>query len=337
MVFRYKEIEGLILSGDKNEIKRGINLAKTHDIDIKKLIGAIEKISIKYCWFYIKGNRDIINLAHALSITPKLSVYTKIDKKEFKLLTKLVPNVSHIDIYDTTYGNSWPDFSEFEKIDSLFIQSAWTKTLPSWLTKIKTIKRLDINCHKLTEIPSNIGNLHSLNSLSLGIKKGFIFPKSIKNLTELKTCKLFCEEIPKNLDLFSSSCILSIRMNATNFWLPEPILQVPLNITHLNLCLWGGEIPFSIKNLVKLKHLTLDSLIITKVPQGLEDLSEQLESITIEKCNIRTQNIQKLKDIFPNTLFKLKDNEHELNKFRIFIKRYIISVLLMIDNYFSKK
>lgn len=148
--------------------------------------------------------------------------------------------------------NSIEGIEYFSNLANLRLDNNNLTSLPTNIGNLTSLQSLFLNNNKLASIPDSIGNLSSLSVLHLGSNKLTTLPDSIRNLSNLSDLYLY-------INLFTS--------------VPEAITSISsLNLLHLNDNQLTS-LPDSIGNLTNLRGLLIYNNQLTSLPDTIGNLS----------------------------------------------------------------
>ena len=205
------------------------------------------------------------------------------------------------------------------------------KIIPESISNLKNLERLDLGNNQIEEIPDSFIQLKTLKLLYLHNNKIQNIPEAINRLTNLLVLNLSENQIatiPETIEDLPKLEELDLRGNL--FPIPHRILENSIrsvkNLLNylralrlidrardagwqtLNLSEMGlTEIPESIANLSKLKHLSLYNNQIQEITEVITDLS------SLEILDLRNNKIREIPDSLSNltnlTLLNLSSNQ----------------------------
>jgi hypothetical protein len=156
-------------------------------------------------------------------------------------------------------------------------------TLFLLLSKVTSLRELDLSENTLTEIPVSIGKLTQLTDLWFDENQLTEIPQGVKSLPNLDYLRLFSNNI-KSLSLKSGD-------------LP--------NLTHINLCYNSFEtFPMELSKINKLKKVTIWYSEISVIPDEIT-IFKGLEYLNLQGNNLTDDQKDKLKFQLPETELKL--------------------------------
>lgn len=245
----------------------------------------------------------------------------ELEVKDFNILKKLEKIIGKQLIFQKFFEEDYWDFTGFYaengKITHLSIQSVENlvripleilrltnlemlvliglpiKKLPTQIKELKSLEILNVMfCSKSLDIPSSIGNLHSLIALNL-IKNNLTeIPESIGELESLEEFDISDNQLKilpssigklKNLEIFrcSNNKLLSLPDSFGNL---ESLESLYLNNNQLSL------FPKSISNFKNLSHIEMRNNFISEVPDFL------LELDSLKRLDLTNNKISKITD-----------------------------------------
>ena len=160
------------------------------------------------------------------------------------------------------------------------------------LKSLNSVQTLFLDFNSLLSLPESIGNLTSLQKLSLSFNRLDFknlrkLPESIGNLTSLKALHLNNNDLatlPESIGNLSSLQILDLSRNKFTI-LPESICTL-ISLQKLDL---GGnslkKLPKAIGNLTSLQELCLIGTKVTTLPESIHNLTS-LQVLTIGFSNL---------------------------------------------------
>jgi len=161
----------------------------------------------------------------------------------------------------------------------------------------ENIIELTIHKYKLTTLPESIGNLKSLQALSLNSTLLKTLPESIGDLKSLKTLWLQVQSIstlPESIGNLQS--LQKLVVNNQLRTLPDSIGNLQ-SLQELSLGLnWLTKLPDSIGNLRSLQKLNLSRNNLTSLPESIGNLNS-LEQLWLSNNQLTT---------LPDSLWRLK-------------------------------
>jgi Leucine-rich repeat (LRR) protein len=160
--------------------------------------------------------------------------------------------------------------------------------LSTWMGKLFSLERLNVNSNNLTTLPISIGSLSKLKELSLRINSIFHLPNTIGTLRSLKTLNLGTnrlESLPNSIGNLIMLQDLNLHDNKLTF-IPNSIGKLNF-LESLNVS-WNllSTIPDSIGRLLRLRYLDLGRNEITIIPESLGFL-KSLISLNLSENKIK--------------------------------------------------
>jgi Leucine-rich repeat (LRR) protein len=149
------------------------------------------------------------------------------------------------------------------------------RNLPPEIGNLTTLESLDLGSNELISLPAEIGNLTCLKSLDLGNNELSSLPEEIGNLSSLESLDLCPNElIALPAEIENLTCLKSLNLcNNELTWLPEEIGD----LTSLeSLDLSDNELtwlPEEIGNLTTLESLDLGSNELSSLPEEIGNLT----------------------------------------------------------------
>ncbi|GLT28267.1 hypothetical protein SLA2020_032110 [Shorea laevis] len=155
------------------------------------------------------------------------------------------------------------------------------RRLPESIGDLKSLQSLSLSCNLEGSIPASIGNLSQLTDLSLSYNNlsGQI-PSSLANLTQLTFLDLFHNQfsgpIPTSIGNLSQLTQLSLCFNNFNGQIPSSLGNLTqLTFLQLSNNQFSGPIPTSIRNLRQLTYLYFSSNNLSRqIPSSLSNLTQ---------------------------------------------------------------
>ena len=147
------------------------------------------------------------------------------------------------------------------------------------LTELYNLRVLSLWYHRLSELPTEIGNLIYLQTLDLGDNQLSEIPTEIGNLTDLQELDLHnnqLSEIPTEIGNLTDLQELDLHNNQLS------------------------EIPTEIGNLTDLQHLALSNNQLLEVPTEIGNLTN-LRELYLNGNHLSEPNKTKITQLLPNT------------------------------------
>jgi len=174
------------------------------------------------------------------------------------------------------------------------------QTLPESIGNLKTLESLTLDRNQLSTLPESIGNLKSLKSLYLSDNQLSSLPESTTKLKSLQTLWLACNRLhnlPESMGNLKSLEVLNLDDNQITI-LHESIG----NINSLKLLYLSRNklitLPESIGNLKTLESLTLDRNQLSTLPESIGNLkSLKTLNLSYNKLKFLPNSMENLKDL----------------------------------------
>jgi len=179
---------------------------------------------------------------------------------------------------------SWPDFSAFKSLRSLYISGNMLERIPPALGRLKTLELLFVNGNQLLSLPDEIGMLSNMIRLDVANNSLRSIPHTIGNLTNLEELNLAgnpLTSVPETMGQMSYMEILD--MNACNLTeLPEGFCGM-LRLLELNL---GTNkltaLPKNFGQMSRLVSLNISDNRISDLPLSMGQC-QQLKTCTLDR------------------------------------------------------
>jgi len=178
------------------------------------------------------------------------------------------------------------EITKLETLTDLNICEIEMSKIPGFIGNITSLKKLIVGSDKYNLIlPSKLGNLHNLESLSIydGISDIPDWVFVLKNLKKLIIHSNTMKTIPSKIHNLKKLKHLEINANEVNK-IPDTIGNCPLE--HLEITGNFKTIPESLGNLTKLKSLTIFSRALTNLPENIGNL-KNLKKLNIDAYNVK--------------------------------------------------
>ncbi|XP_056176844.1 disease resistance protein RUN1-like [Syzygium oleosum] len=230
-------------------------------------------------WRSIKMEKlKVLNLSRCLDLTstPNLSAFENLER----LILENCENLERID----------PSIGDVKRLVSLNLRYCGSlKVLPEKLDELIELEELVVDETDIQEIPSCIGSLPKLKTLSaVGCHLLTRVPKSISRLVSLSTLKLnTCkklQELPDSFEALGKLQHLSLERCYMLKQIPSSIgelgelVELDLSSTRIK------ELPESIEKLKKLEILRVSHSEIEKLPSAIGKL-ESLQELDASGCH----------------------------------------------------
>jgi Leucine-rich repeat (LRR) protein len=276
-----------------------------HQNKIKKDNIALEKETnekIKGYWLgQIEAEKEALSLARSQlekqSKNKQTEVSTRLDETRVKLNTieedlkiandrlfnilrdgneKLALDFSkqyNLDIIDLLQKMASDEFIS-NKVELLFLNETDLDRIPSFISKFKNLKELNISGTEIQGLPPSFKELVQLVRLDLSKTKLSTLPKDIGNLTALKYLNLLKTDLKKLPNNFSELKNLEVlNLNKTKIkTFPESVLQLS-KLKELYSPYLIEEIPVNISRLKNLEILDLSSTAVKNLPESIGQLT----------------------------------------------------------------
>ena len=249
----------------------------------------LEEFNITYRRLGNNKNDAIPSNLHKLTNLTSLEIhwnYTFVIPDNYSNLTSLQRLVICTSIdNDLELSEGIPDV--FENLDSLIDIRLWRTPISTNsqknLYKTPNLKVLNFDECSITEITSEIGNLTTLEKLSIRSKgtRLSILPQSISNLSNLK----------------------ELRFTSPNFTqIPNSIIGLKNNLERLQISASPLTSVFAdIGDFTHLKHLTLYDCQLTSLPSEIQNISNTLIILDLRKNTFDEATKQQIKNWLPKT------------------------------------
>jgi|EP00945_MAST-04E_sp_MAST-4E-sp1_P003629 Leucine-rich repeat (LRR) protein/Ca2+-binding EF-hand superfamily protein len=166
-----------------------------------------------------------------------------------------------------------PGISNLSELIYVDGSSNWLRFLPDdMMASMRSLKRLDFSCNRLTILPESIGGMETVQELDLSRNSIVNLPHGIGGMTSLETLRIHYNEIPfipKSVGLLRRLKTLILRKNK--------LVHLPAEVGGLTAlkeidCSWNameGEWPQEIGCLNKLETATFAYNKITSLPYSV--------------------------------------------------------------------
>ncbi|XP_031270047.1 LOW QUALITY PROTEIN: disease resistance protein RPP2B-like [Pistacia vera] len=162
------------------------------------------------------------------------------------------------------------------KIEELYIDGIAIEELPSSIGSLSNLQTLSLrNCSRLKSLPDGICKLKSLKYLSLsGCSNIKTIPKISCKMEQLHLDETAIKELPSLIEYLSSLVTLSIKNCSSLENLPDEICNLK-SLKHLYIsgCSKLDRLPEDIGNLQSLEVFEANGIAATKLPSSMESLS----------------------------------------------------------------
>ncbi len=165
--------------------------------------------------------------------------------------------------------------SELPWLERLDVSNNRLSQLPHWITSLILLKDLYLNHNELFILPEWLGQLTQLQSLSISHNKLINLPESTRQLRQLKGLNIsqnYLSILPDSLKQLTELQVLFLQNNKL-ITLPEWIGQLT-RLRHLNVS--NNQLttlPISLRQLIQLRSLNLAGNQLTMLPPWLSDFS----------------------------------------------------------------
>ncbi|KAM3690934.1 hypothetical protein ACB098_09G160700 [Castanea mollissima] len=176
-----------------------------------------------------------------------------------------------------------------EGLRMLDLSKTAIEEIPSSLGGLIGLTSLTLrSCENLVHLPSTICSLKSLESLDLsGCYNFYNLPENLGNVKGLKRLDLSetaIKELPSSIERLTSLTSLNIRYCVNLVWLPSTIWSLKsLESLDLSKCSNFDNLPENLGNVSGLKRLDLSVSAIKELPSSIERLTS-LTSLYIRYC-----------------------------------------------------
>jgi len=160
----------------------------------------------------------------------------------------------------------------------------WTKKLPRWIGKLKSLKMLRIAVYEQHLLPEEIGDLTNLEQLQVIGQSRAQFPASMKKLKNLKMMRISIEHLPTDIENLKHLEALHIGPNIRS--LPPSIGNLK-NLKKLDL--YAARLRFlpdEIGNLTSLEVLNLEYSFLRSLPHSIGNL-KSLKYLNLSRMHAR--------------------------------------------------
>lgn len=198
-----------------------------------------------------------------------------------------------------------PDsFSQLTKIQACGLEGNKFKVLPRAVCSWQHLKHLSLDQLPLQSLPPEIKQLIGLESLYIRGCKIKQLPSEIGELPRLERLTLInlpLKALPDSIGALTNFKKLDVSDCAALTKLPPSLWDLPnLEVLHLTLPL--KTIPLQIKQLQKLRTLTIDNPELSQVPAEIGQLAS-LESLTLKNLTVQELpkelgNLQSLQSLY---------------------------------------
>lgn len=216
-------------------------------------------------------------------------------------LPDLYPNLEYLSLQIII--NRLPDdFERFKHLETLTVGNYSNPNQSiddiSVVTKIVSLKKLDLSACKLTSLPASIGNLTKLRKLTLAPNELTTLPTEIgalKNLSTLDLSYNLLQSLPESIGNLTNLTTLDLQSNVLTS-LPDSIgtmtnLQIlSIRVRKRNSVGGLSGVPESLKHCVNLKKLDLTNQRITEFPTNLFENMTKLTHLFISKNPLTSLN-----------------------------------------------
>ncbi len=173
--------------------------------------------------------------------------------------------------------------SRLDALETLNLEK-WTKDLPRWIGKLKSLKMLRISVRDQHSLPEEIGDLTNLQQLQVIGQSRAQFPASMRKLQNLKMMRISLEHLPTDIDNLKYLEALHMGPN---------IRSLPSSIGNLKklkkLDLYAARLQFlpnEIGNLTCLEVLNLEYSFVRSLPQSIGNL-KNLKYLNLSRMHAR--------------------------------------------------
>jgi Leucine-rich repeat (LRR) protein len=188
----------------------------------------------------------------------------------------------------------------FPNLASLNIKCRDDK-LPDNISRLSSIKHLELNMPNIENLPNDIGNLNNLEKFSCTISSLKTLPESISEWEKLKSLNIAytaIQELPESIGELKSLEKLNLNDNEINR-LPESFTQLKslktLEMNNTNI----KSLPTNFGALSNLEHLECRNIKISELPASFEQLKK------LKYLDISGSNINKISNKLIKSLDKL--------------------------------
>ncbi|KAM1413476.1 hypothetical protein ACFXTO_026068 [Malus domestica] len=279
-------------------LKHCINLVEVHES-----IGNLEKLAV----LNLEGCKNLMKLPVLRSIQDLiLSGCSKLEMKKLNLVSAK----SWYSVWSWVSPRKHTELSSFSlaslprSLISLSLDCCNISEIPSALTMLSSLEYLDLDGNLITSLPESMNNLVKLQTLKVsGCRNLTILPELPRSLTCLTLACCNISEIPSALTMLSSLEYLDLDGNPITS-LPESmnnlvklqtlkvsgcrnltiLPELPCSLTSLTLaCCNISEIPSALTMLSSLEKLDLSCNPITSLPESMNNLVK-LQTLKVSGC-----------------------------------------------------
>lgn len=332
----YAQLENLLLSGEKENIKLAFVLEQSLNLDLTPILRKMQKAIMIAGYGY--EEMPLEDIPEQLPFIENINIGTNVD---FRDIMKYLSFARSLQLYDNTNGIFFSFYTELKNLEELSIESAFLKELPDWVYQLKNLQSLSLNCKNLTNFSDNFGNLCVLETLSLDCSPNLQIPLSANKVKNIKSFHLY-NTIPlglsnfKRLGLCNWYDITTIPESLENLEMEELFisgqLTLPENahylgtINHLNLYIYNSTkeklgpkyaalkkvkrltLSFSTVGLAEeifsiqgIEHLVFMYARFYEIPSAMANFKENLKTLELVYCDIPDEGIEALEKILPHT------------------------------------
>ncbi|GLT28893.1 hypothetical protein SLA2020_037960, partial [Shorea laevis] len=261
------------------------------------------------------------NLVHNLSEVRELVLsgvnMTSVNPRFFMNLSS---SLTTLDLVGSMLRGNFPNsIFHFPNLKNFYLSGSFgernlTIDLPSsnWSSPLQQLWLGDMNCGR--QLPESIGDLKSLQYLSLSCNLEGSIPASIGNLSQLTYLSLsynnLSRQIPSSLANLTQLTSLGLSINQFSGPIPASIGNLrQLTSLQLSSNKFGGQIPSSLGNLTQLTSLGLSiNQFSGPIPASIGNL-RQLPSLFLYSTNLSGQIPSLLANLTQLTFLSLSNNQ----------------------------